>query len=90
MRLAPRFSTRGKKPKLQEGVLYNKETVPDSGHGQLIVGYDDTRGKVVTAKVEPVSYHGKIREPVLGHAASAKVTSAVVGPAGAAVTFADR
>jgi hypothetical protein len=31
-------------PTLTDGVLYGTETVPKSGHGQLVVGYDDGRG----------------------------------------------
>jgi hypothetical protein len=32
-------------PQLEDGVLYSSVTVPKSGHGQLIVGYDDTKGR---------------------------------------------
>jgi hypothetical protein len=32
-------------PKLEDGVLYGNATVPQSGHGQLLVGYDDAKGK---------------------------------------------
>jgi hypothetical protein len=31
-------------PTLESGVLYAKEVVPKSGHGQLLIGYDDTIG----------------------------------------------
>lgn len=34
-----------KKPVFSQGVIYETATVPDSGHGQLIVGYDDKIGK---------------------------------------------
>ncbi len=32
------------KPVFENGVIYEKEIVPDSGHGQLLVGYDDGVG----------------------------------------------
>lgn len=31
-------------PTLADGVLYGTNVIPNSGHGQLLVGYDDTRG----------------------------------------------
>jgi hypothetical protein len=31
-------------PTFVDGVLYEQETIPNSGHGQVIVGYDDTVG----------------------------------------------
>ena len=31
-------------PVLTDGVIYGTETIPKSGHGQLVVGYDDTIG----------------------------------------------
>ena len=34
-----------KQPEFKSGVIYETATVPDSGHGQLIVGYDDKIGK---------------------------------------------
>lgn len=34
----------GSGPTLQDGVIYSTTTIPNSGHGQLIVGYDDTMG----------------------------------------------
>ncbi len=32
-------------PTFIDGVLYEQETIPGSGHGQIIVGYDDTVGR---------------------------------------------
>lgn len=34
-----------KKPDFTKGVIYDTATVPGSGHGQLVVGYDDRIGK---------------------------------------------
>lgn len=34
-----------KSPHFDKGVIYSTDTVPGSGHGQLLVGYDDKAGK---------------------------------------------
>lgn len=35
----------GLSPSFESGVIYATQTIPDSGHGQLLVGYDDKVGK---------------------------------------------
>lgn len=35
----------GLSPAFDKGVIYANDTIPDSGHGQLLVGYDDKIGK---------------------------------------------
>jgi hypothetical protein len=35
----------GVAPTFVDGVLYEQNTIPDSGHGQIIVGYDDRVGR---------------------------------------------
>lgn len=35
----------GLSPVFEKGVIYATDTIPDSGHGQLLVGYDDKIGK---------------------------------------------